>query len=298
MANIAKSYRSSFVLEQSKLNRLISILRERLTVSSHPPKETYQVRHADGTIVTIESLERLYEFHNSGKKQIEQLEINVDPQPSEDADSKYRGATIEFTNQRGSGNVSIIVADSNPKLAAETFATIEEQVERSFKNGFMYSLSSHFPLLILPILSVFAFLLLFTLLLMPQGTRSTTMWLTKAEIDEIAIDLEKPSAIPQEQQLAILKRQLNNVRKSLETPRLRLTWPMIGVGVPVLIVIVAFIYLVKRCYPPTVFLWGDAEEWYQNILTHRSFVWNTILASTAVSILSGLFLMGVDSYFR
>jgi hypothetical protein len=298
MAYIAKSYRNSFVLEQSKLNRLISILRERVTVASHPPKETYQVRHADGTIVTVESLERLYEFHNSGKKQIEQLEIFVDIPPSEGADSKHRGVTIEFTNEHGSGKASIFVVDPDPKWAAETFATIEEQVERSFKKGFMYTVSSQRVALLAALLSACITLLVLVNTPGPARDLATTMWLTKADIIEIATDLEKSSTTSQEQQLVILKRQLSNVRQTLEKPPLRLTWPILLFVAPLLIIVVAFIYLVKRCYPPTVFLWGDTEEWYQNILRHRSYVWNTILASTAVSILSGLFVLGIDRYFR
>lgn len=298
MANIYKSYRSAFVLEQSKLNRLVTILRERFTVSSIPPIETYQVRHADGTFITVETLERLYEFHNSGKKQIEHLEIHIESNLPKEDSSDPRAVTIEFDDLRNGGHAMIHVLNSDPRWTAEAFAAIEEQVERSFKKGFMYNLSawSFTPLLAVLVSTLGALLALIAYA--PQRELATSMWLTKADIAELTTQLENKTTDPQGQQLAILQHQLKNIQRSHEEPRIRVTWPMLLILAPLLVIIAAFRYLLKHCYPTAVFLWGDTNEWYQTILRRRTYVWNAIIASLVIGIFSSLFGLGIDRYFR
>lgn len=293
MSRMFKSYENCFVLEQSKLNRLISVLREKYP--DPPPREAYQVRHFDGTFQTVDSLDKVYGFYNSGKKQITELVIDLAPISSEGDSPDNRTARIEFAETPRSGKVSVTVSDPDHKWVEDAFAAIEEQVERCFKRGFMYSISANRGIPLLYIAVVAALLLL---LVMAPRPLEKSMWLTNADIEEFSTQLEKSSTISQEQQLVILKRQLKNLRDSLQTPPFRFTWPALFVIIPILPAMTALIYLVGRCYPRSVFLWGDNEELYQVMMRRKDFVLKTFLASTAVSILAGLFLMGVDSYLR
>jgi hypothetical protein len=291
MSHILKSYSSAYVLEQTKLNRIAAVLEERFASSCEELKREYEIRHLDSTVINVDSVDRIYEFHNSGKKSIASLIIRVT--------SKSRIASLEFTTVRGSGEVTLLVGDEDPRWAADTFAAVEEQVERCLKGDAMYKTGNLFrgaliPLIFIPIMIG----IIFTMLSDPSRNLSLKMWLTRGDIQQIAGEIDDSSKSLQEKQLGILKRQVQNLKDSLDQRPPKITWPIGFIVFPMLLVIICFLYLVKECYPQAVFLWGDAEEWYQTIIKRRNFVWTTILASTAVSIISGLFLMGIDSYLR
>jgi hypothetical protein len=67
---------------------------------------------------------------------------------------------------------------------------------------------------------------------------------------------------------------------------------------PVVIIAFAVFYLFKTCYPSAVFLWGDMEEWYGKLLRRRSIIWQVIVISMSVGILSNLFVFGLAGYFK
>jgi hypothetical protein len=54
--------------------------------------------------------------------------------------------------------------------------------------------------------------------------------------------------------------------------------------IPLVFIIIAFFYLILRCYPVTVFNWGDVNEWYENICRKRKTVWEVIM----VAVIGGL----------
>jgi hypothetical protein len=302
MAHIFKYYRNAFVLEQSKLNRIVSVLRERFTEPSFGQREKYEVRHADGTIKVVESLENLYQdSHNSGRKQIEVLEITFQSAVDKDFTSVVRNGEVKFSKEGDKPFVMVAVIDNaDSRWAGETFAATEEQVERSFKKGFMYTLAipTYSKAALLAVLFGITLGLATMKFIIPNRDLSENLWLTKAEVTELETTLQQSTVISPEVEADILRRQLHNIRKSLEPRSLYPKWTVLLIAVPILVVVCSFIYLVSRCYPAAVFLWGDSEEWYKSILKQRTFVWNTIIGSMAVGILSGMFLMGTEAFFK
>lgn len=276
MSHIIKTYRSAYVLEQTKLNRLVAVLRERIAVPPDQLKEQYEIRHRDHTAVTVESLDRLYEFHNSGKKSIDSLVIQVSRAIHDD--EKERSAYLSFTTDDRSGAIQLMVVDDDPRWAADTFAAIEEQVERCLKADLMYTLASPLRISIIPLLLISLLIAAFSVLLSDSSRDlSIRMWLAKSDIQQIAAEIDASPTFSQEQHLAIFKRQIKNLQSSMDRKAIRITWPIAFVAFPALLAIICFVYLINKCYPPTVFLWGDAEEWYQNIIKKRNYVWTTIL---------------------
>lgn len=67
-----------------------------------------------------------------------------------------------------------------------------------------------------------------------------------------------------------------------------------SVGVPLLIILVCAGYLVVRCYPRAVFLWGDEVERYNRILHARRIIWGVIIALT-LGVLSTFLYTGLVS---
>lgn len=66
--------------------------------------------------------------------------------------------------------------------------------------------------------------------------------------------------------------------------------------VPALLTILSLAYLIKYCYPGSVFLWGDFIEHYNAIIERRKFVWNAIVISLLVGILGNLFVFGLSPF--
>lgn len=296
MAHIHKFYTNPFVLEKSKLDRLVTLLRERFNSPSSDVHERYLVTHEDRTFIEVESLDALYQLHNSGRKRIKELRVWIIDKSKQTSD-KERFAEVRFSDDedRIFPVIHSLVDDEDSKWASATFALVEEQVERCIKKGGMYAfiIPSQIWKLLLPLSLVFI-VFAGTLIYLPSRELANDMWLTKEDVEEIQSSLQTSSIISAEQHLTILKKQIMNLDSRLHNKPWKVTWPMLLIICPLLVVIGAIAYLVYRCYPAAVFLWGDMEEWYQGILKRRSIVWNTIILSTAVSVIAGLFLMGIE----
>jgi hypothetical protein len=196
--------------------------------------------------------------------------------------------------------VSVSDIEPDSRWATETFAAAEEQVERSFKKGIMYTLShpTAWKVLLLAGLVGITLGMIMEKVSTSDRNLSGKMWLTKTDIAELEPDIASSSALSQEKQAEILKRQLKNIQQGFTAKPLSPKWPLLLVAVPVFVVLGSFIYLVSRCYPPGVFLWGDNEEWYKNLLRRRAYVWNTIIGSMAIGVLSGMLLLGAEGLFK
>jgi hypothetical protein len=299
MAHILKGFEGSFALERSKLDRLIAVLRDTCASPNLELMESFEVLLEDGTLVAVESVEQIYQLHNSGRKLIRDLKVGVTGKP-EKPDTLHRNIEVRFSEtRRGDGDVSILITDPDSKWAAQAFALIEEQIERCFKKGFMYEFSANRSLRNL----VFAFMLVLTtipvlIFTIIQNDLRDHMWLTHTDLQEIQTELGDSVVMSQEQYLGIFKRQLKNLHLHLGTKSFTFSWPAGFVIAPILIVLALFIYLTRKCYPPVVFVWGDREEWYQRLLNRRALIWNSIFTSALVGIVTGLFLLGLESFVK
>src|SRR5262249_14768145 len=150
--------------------------------------------------------------------------------------------------------------------------------------------TSDFPLFVLGLALTFSFLALVFFLYPIANQRSSlanNMWLTAADLQELQPYLTDPS-LKKDLGSVVLARQVGNASRSRESGfswRSLTQWRTILVLAPAIIIVVAFLYLFISCYPPAVFLWGDAEEEYKALVNKRRFIWSTIIASLFVGIL-------------
>ena len=297
MSRIIKQFPGPFILEKSKLDRLITVIRE--CVGSSPDLwESVEVRHKDGAIVQVESPEKVYNLHNSGRKEITEIRLSFSIDPKEPHDS-IREVHASFSGEYGKGNITIIVADDDSRWVSETFSRVEEQIERCLKKDFMNQLAAHhltsqLALSFLPLL----FIVVTTVFIAEGKDLRGHMWLTTADMKEISAELETSTTLSQEQYLAIVTRQLKNIILQRDPAQYKSVWPAVFVVIPILLAIGVFIYLITKCYPSAVFLWGDREEWYNNLEKRRNVLWNTVLGGFIVGIMSGLVLFGLEKYFK
>jgi hypothetical protein len=129
------------------------------------------------------------------------------------------------------------------------------------------------------------------------------MWLIDHDLEQLRPLTEQMSPLTSEQIGDIQRRQLRNIRDGRDQSGSRLImriladWRFWLVLSPVVIIAFAVFYLFKTCYPSAV-LWGDMEEWYGKLLRRRSIIWQVIVISMSVAILSNLFVFGLAGYFK
>src|SRR5207253_3924961 len=95
-----------------------------------------------------------------------------------------------------------------------------------------------------------------------------SMWLRARDVERVEQILKQDRTITDEEMRDIATRQLRNVLEGSgkRTNQVGWTRQKAFVGIPLLTILVCAAYLVLRCYPSAVFLWGDEVERYNNML--------------------------------
>ena len=130
---------------------------------------------------------------------------------------------------------------------------------------------------------------------------SETMWLTQADLNELAQKLQETPALTSEDVAGISTRQVQNILSTKNTTRLAnnlFSWRLLFVVAPILLVGVALTYLVTKCYPPAVFPWGDAEEWYSSLINRRKTIWSLAIGALLIGIIANLFVYGIGGFLQ
>ncbi len=67
---------------------------------------------------------------------------------------------------------------------------------------------------------------------------------------------------------------------------------------PLIVIMCCIVYVIRNCYPRTVFLWGDCEIAYTNLASKRKTLWTVIIAALIIGILGNLFVFGLSGYVK
>jgi len=136
---IFKAYKSPFVVETSKINRLMSVVRENFTRLKVPSEEHFEVVFAGGRHFATNSLEEVFQLDNSKGTRISEFSIRCF------VDAKDRQGTANFFAEFDSApptGVRLSVGSNDAKWAADLFSSAEEQIERTFQTSMVLRLKS------------------------------------------------------------------------------------------------------------------------------------------------------------
>ena len=292
---IHKSLKSAFLAYESKITRLISVMKERFPTNEMSIDETYEALLQDGKTITLDSLNQVFELDNTEKNPIIKLDINC---VTEDNSHSIR---VGFSG-KGDARVRLEVYSDDTAWASITQSVIEEQVERTLKQSWIYKVAGSetqvsFASFGLPIIVLlFGFLIFFA---PPPAKLYKSMWLTKADIEELNRTFAKSAKITNEQIVEITKRQITNIKKREGGSLKRLPdFRILSLALPIIVLYGSFVYLIRKCYPTAVFLWGDVEKMYSNIEAKQKLVWSVLIGSMIVGIISSFFVFGLGSFIR
>lgn len=274
-----KEYAKAFLIEPTKLERLLEVVHERL--GDHPDttiQDRFEVFMAGNRAEVLSTVEDVLALENSKKYRIERLLITSVAANSSTGriDSRIR---VDFgvikhpkSNTTGGTSKFVTVAVMGDTLpwTRQTLSQVEEQVERTWIS-FVTPVVSLLSLVIL-------LLVFFLILVLPRlGDEPwKTMWLDDPQLDRIEQAVKENGPLTEAEMRDIGAGQYQNVLAHLRPkaePQVRRKRTLLLFGIPFLLIVAVSVYLALTCYPKTVFLWGDEVDRYNATLLRRKVLW-------------------------
>ena len=140
---VVKTYTSDFVLDQSKLYRIISISEEKFSGSNKNFHSTYKAILSDGRNITTSDINNVFSLDNTVKNPIIELIVRTG--------NDKEHCVMSYRNEK-SDNIYLLVSSTEQKFSAEVFAQIEEQIERTFTGSLVHKMFSDYMLMRLPLI--------------------------------------------------------------------------------------------------------------------------------------------------
>jgi hypothetical protein len=294
--HLHKDYEKWFLVEPTKLRRLVDKIHERLREHGHATiLNTFEVFFTGNRRDEMNELEDVLALDNSRRHKITRLTITCSGS-SLGATRADHEVQVDFarpkpTSTGGTTNVvAISVRSDTAAWANRTLAEVEEQVERNWLNY-------EWPIAVLVGLLLVGILLVAFQFAPPRVSLSSDWWLTSSDLDRIESMLAQRPMLTDEDLREVSTMQLRNVLEARRTIRSyqenwirnTLLW-----AVPLLVVVACIAILAMTCYPRAVFLWGDEVKRYASTVDRRKTIWNIIIATTVVGIASKFLLEGIS----
>jgi hypothetical protein len=301
MVSIEKAYKGAFVLDRSKMTRLVSVINESFRETNVQCMVGYEAHIGAAKIIKMSAIDEVFDLDNSKRNHIRRLTIEASSDTAESVAGEYY-CKIDFNGSETPADVTVIVKSVDTGWGYELMSLLEEQVERTLQHSVVHRFkgSTSFELLV-SLLTVAGLLIAVMTLLIPGSrAKQDTMWLTQTDISELQKALDDSSFItePQMWMADLYKRQIRNLSAPAESTFQKWVgdWRLLFIIAPALIILAVFIYLFSKCYPFAVFLWGDCEEWYEAILERRKMLWTVVVISMVIGVISNMFVFGLSAF--
>lgn len=295
MKQIDKPYERAFLLEPTKLTRLIDKIHERLgdhqNTTTH---DSFEVFLSDKRHEKLTSVDQVLAVENSRKRKIERLLIVCSAAIKEGAYPAHE-IQVDFGKNKTPGDktkiTEISVRSEVAGWADRALSEVEEQVERTWLR---YGVPA------LGIVGLLFCLVGVFVLQIPSVDKKprSEMGLRDADLDRVDQIVSQNRTITDEETREITTRQLRN---ALEDARPKLspqkTWTRqrILASVPLVILFGCAIALMT-CYPSAVFYWGDEVGRYDAMMQRRKALWQIIIGVTIIGVLATFFSTSLLSW--
>jgi hypothetical protein len=133
---VNKRYSSAFVVDRSKMTRLMGVIKNSITHEATSYEEFFEVRLRGAKTITIDSLQHVLDLDNSERSRIERLSITCRTRQVSNDEPRH-SVEVDFDGLRPV-DITITVMSDDPKLAADIMSVAEEQVERMLERSLMY----------------------------------------------------------------------------------------------------------------------------------------------------------------
>lgn len=289
--HVQKQYERSFLLEPTKLSRIVDTIHQRL--GDHPDTfklDRFEIFSTGNRRDLVTSLGAVLDFDNTRRHEIERLLLTCT--------ASRPGATIiEHEVQVDFGApkpgptptngklVTVAVQSNDSGWASRTLAEVEEQIERTWQ-------SVTVPLVTLVLLLFGVLVLIASQFLYVQPEASwRSMWLDDRDMPRVQALLAPGHTLTESELREIATLQLRNVAVTKRapppmTPQQRQT--RLYLVIPLSLVLVCTLLLVTTAYPYNLFLWGDEIDRYARAIQRRKILWSLVAGMTIAGVSANL----------
>ena len=297
MKQIHKEYGHPFLLEPTKLTRLIDKIHGRL--AEHEPtmnRDSFEVFLSGNRREEMGSVDEVLALENSRTQKIQRLLIScsagrkvaarLDDEVQVDFGGKKTGTTSDTEV------IAIGIRSDAAGWASSTLSELEEQVERTRLHYIQ-------PILTLVGLLIAALLVLASQFIAIQPRAEDVvrgMWLHDSDLERVDQILSQDRTITEEEMREIATRQLRNIREDQrpkQLPQKGRTRQIVSLAIPLVTILACGLILLLTCYPRAVFLWGDEVERHSKTLYRRKALWTIIIGVMLIGLLSNILIVGV-----
>jgi hypothetical protein len=293
-----RAWQAMFLLDSNKLTRIQDILTERLTRTVGPPLFKCDVMFKNGTADTFETITDVLALDNTRRNPITSLTVSAQTSPGADSPAS---CVVEFmgrTKPKGSGaakdNIALVVDGENQITKSETFAAVEEQIERTLVSP-------------LPLVAVFLGLLAVLLsapvfiggLKLGSVSRSGLSSSDFLQLDELA-SAAKNSDDKLNFLFDVQRREIHSFAELYRPMHMEQLTTFSGI-LKILVflgVLGMLLYMVLFCYPMNAFLWGDYGEYYATLKERRRVIRNIIVGAVLIGIVVNLFSADIWQHYH
>jgi hypothetical protein len=270
MVHVHKEYKHAFLVEPTKLGRLVDTIHERLrdhqNASVH---DTFEVFLTGSRREEMTKVDDVLALDNSRKHKITRLAITCSASSLGAARPEHE-VQVDLGRPKPSSMggstklVAISVRSDTAAWANRTLSEVEEQVER---NWLAYTLPG-IALIGLLLAALFLLASQFVPLKLPRSD----WFLTSSDLDRVEAMLAQHAVLSDEDLREVSTIQLRNIlaaRRDARSAQENLMKRTLFWAVPLLIVGACIVILLTTCYPTAVFWWGDEVKRYASTVERR-----------------------------
>jgi hypothetical protein len=302
LAKLGKSIDSVFILDKSKLSRLLNIIEDKFKSAGLDPISSFELHLKNGKKMVVHDIEHVLVHDNSLKNPVTKMLISYEYSK----DGNTNNCEIFYYKKRST--IDIFIKSSNVRWANELFAEIEEQIERILVNSWIYKFkkASKNPIFNIGLVATLTLIvaILIAFLFSPSGpSLRENDFLSKSDIERI-LSLSQNAKTNDDKIGALFEYSVSRL-KNMDKGQITSFNELINkfdlkfalILSPLIIIIISFYYMFRYCYPGSMFLWGDYKEYYNTLLSKRKMVMNTIIITMLIGIIGNLFVYAFSKFF-
>lgn len=294
---VQKTYATPFLLDRAKVSRILNVLEERFEHLKLAFDPRYHVKFLRGNELFFNRIDDVLALDNTTRNPIELLMVEAKGIMTDGTIGIICKVSFAAQREYAYENIEVYVSCTDAKLALQAFAALEEQVQRSFLDDWIYRFfkggKDFSPLLI----GVLTAIPLFYSLGNSFGNQ-----VSNQEYKRLLSGSRHASSVEQKIDFLfeIAKQEAESKYAADAGPQFSsiFSLKMLLLMLPIVIVIGCVYYVVSKCYPTSIFLWGDYESHYNNLVARRNTIWTVVVLSLILGLVTNFFAIGLSGLIK
>ncbi|MEW8625318.1 MAG: hypothetical protein AB2551_06165 [Candidatus Thiodiazotropha sp.] len=297
-----RSFNDVFILDTSKLSRLLNVIEERFAGFSEKYIAKYEITTKKGKSFKTTTIDEITNHDNPINNPI----IDLDIRYSDDNDEAKNTCHIQYDTE--DSRIRVYIDTEEAKSGSDLFAEIEEQIERSIVTNWIYALKKQAFHEIMPVLMLMIMVpaMIVSIFTATSEDFKKTDYLKQEDISFLtdSFPIEKMN---QDMKIEYLYEYHSRKLKNINSDKVGIldtltrnnvfTMKFALLVLPFVVMFIGVYYIFSKTYIGSIFLWGDYVDYYNNIQDRRKFLWNTVIVALIIGVIGNLFVFGFSQYF-